>query len=452
MFPAPPPGQTGHSEPRIMHHGPIRRNPAAAWTRCTPLACYTTEMKLLALTYGTEGDTRPLAMLCRGLIDAGHDVTLLAERRTLASAQARGVPSAALEGDIHEDVVSLLSQGNSPWAARRGLSHMAHQHTDSWMRQTDAAAADCDAVLAGGLAAFVGMSVAEHRGVPLIGTGMIPLTPTRAFPSPFLPQVWTPAVLNRASYRLVNQQVWHAFRAPINAARAAVLGRGPQRTPWRDVPMLYGISPALLPTPTDWPADHLSCGQWRAPDASAWSPDAALQTFLAAGPPPVFVGFGSMTGFDRQTVLGALLRMLAGRRVLLSPGWAGVPEALAATLPATVHSVGAVPHEALFPRCSLVIHHGGSGTTHSACRAGVPSMVMPFAADQFFWARRLQRRGVAPAPLSPRRLDADGLAAALAVADAPATRARAAALGAAMAREDGVATGVAAIEALLGRH
>lgn len=434
-----------------MHHGPVRRNPATSWTPCTPLACYTAGMKLLALTYGTEGDTRPLAMLCRGLIEAGHDVTLLAERRTLAGARTHGVPCAALEGDIHDDVVNLLSQGNSPWAARRGLSCMARRHTGSWMRQADAAAAGCDAVLAGGLAAFVGMSVAEHRGVPLIGTGMIPLTPTRAFPSPFLPQVWTPAALNRASYRLVNQQVWHTFRAPINAARATVLGRGPQRTPWRDVPMLYGISPALLPVPTDWPADHRLCGQWRAPDASAWEPDAALQAFLEAGPPPVFVGFGSMTGFDRQAVLGALLRMLAGQRVLLSPGWSGLPQPLAATLPATVHIVGAVPHEALFPRCRLIIHHGGSGTTHSACRAGVPSMVMPFAADQFFWARRLQRLGVAPAPLSPRRLHASGLAAALAMADAPATRARAATLGAAMAGEDGVAAGVAAIEALLGR-
>jgi len=143
--------------------------------------------------------------------------------------------------------------------------------------------------------------------------------------------------------------------------------------------------------------------------------------------------------------------MLAGQRVLLSPGWSGLPQPLAATLPATVHIVGAVPHEALFPRCRLIIHHGGSGTTHSACRAGVPSMVMPFAADQFFWARRLQRLGVAPAPLSPRRLHASGLAAALAMADAPATRARAATLGAAMAGEDGVAAGVAAIEALLGR-
>ncbi|MGH8088726.1 MAG: glycosyltransferase, partial [Stenotrophomonas sp.] len=104
------------------------------------------------------------------------------------------------------------------------------------------------------------------------------------------------------------------------------------------------------------------------------------------------------------------------------------------------------PHEALFPRCSIVIHHGGSGTTHSACRAGVPSLVMPFAADQFFWAARLQEMGVAAEPLSPKRLDAQTLGRAIAVPEHADTRARASALGRAMATENGVGTAVSLIQ------
>jgi len=176
-----------------------------------------------------------------------------------------------------------------------------------------------------------------------------------------------------------------------------------------------------------------------------WSPPADLQAFLEAGPAPVYLGFGSMTGFDRERVLPALLQALAPRRVLLFPGWAGLPSG---ALPENVFVLGPTPHEALFPRCTLAIHHGGSGTTHSACRAGIPSLVMPFAADQFFWARRLQTLGVAPAPLSPKRLDAASLAAAIAFAEDSTTRARAAALGAAMESEDGVATAVAAIDGI----
>ncbi|WP_457318188.1 glycosyltransferase [Stenotrophomonas sp. P5_B8] len=398
-------------------------------------------MRLLALTYGTEGDTRPLVMLCHGLIAAGHEVLLLAEGDTLGSARDLGVPHAALEGDIHDEVVALVSRGNDTLAASRGLARMARQHVPAWMRQADAAAAGCDAVLTGGLAAFVGMSVAERHGLPVIGTGMIPLTPTRAFLSPFLPRLRLPGALNRLSYTLVNQAVWRTFRGPINRARRA-LGMPPRRTLWRDLPMLYGISPSLLPPPADWPADHRICGQWRAPDL-AWQPPADLQAFLDAGPAPVYLGFGSMTGFDRDHVLPALLQALAPRRVLLFPGWAGVPSG---TLPPQVFVVGPTPHEALFPRCALVIHHGGSGTTHSACRAGVPSLVMPFAADQFFWADRLQQLGVAPAALSPKRLDHDTLANAIGFVERAGTRERAAALGRGMESENGVANAVDLID------
>jgi len=400
-------------------------------------------MRLLAVTYGTEGDTRPLVMLCHGLQAAGHEVMVLAEGGTLGSAQALGVPHAALEGDIHDEVVALVSRGNDMAAASRGLARMAQRHVPAWTRQADAAAAGCDAVLTGGLAAFVGMTVAEHHAVPAIGTGMIPLTPTGAFPSPFLPRLPLPGLLNRLSYGLVNQAVWRTFRAPINDARRA-LGMPARRSLWRDLPMLYGISPSLMPPPADWPANHHVCGQWRAPDVD-WRPAPALQAFLDAGPAPVFVGFGSMTGFARS-VMPSLLRALAPRRVLLFPGWAGVPDG---PLPSNVFVVGPTPHEALFPRCAMVIHHGGSGTTHSACRAGVPSLVMPLAADQFFWAARLQALGVASAPLSQKRLDHDTLVNAIAFAERSDVISRAKMLGNAMAREDGVTIAVGVIEQLL---
>lgn len=405
-------------------------------------------MKLLALTYGTEGDTRPLAMLCRGLIDTGHDVTLLADDGTLDSARALGIPHEALEGDIQSEVMALLAGGSSMQAATTGLAGIAKRHTASWMRQADTAAQGCDAILSGGLAAFIGMSVAEHRQLPLIGTGMIPITPTNAFASPFLPPNRMPRRFNRMSFQLVNQLIWRQFRRPINQARAQVLGMPPRRSLWRDVPMLYGISPSLLPAIADWPGNHHVCGQWRANDAQAWSPSPVLQAFLDAGERPVYLGFGSMTGFDREAVLAALLKALDGRRVLLFPGWAGQPTQ---SLPTNVHVIGNVPHEALFPRTALVIHHGGSGTTHSACRAGVPSVVLPFAADQSFWADRLHKLGVAPPALSAKRLSHDQLAAALAFAEQPHTQARAAALGRQMATEDGVANAVRKIESLLQR-
>src|SRR5690606_11134749 len=245
-----------------------------------------------------------------------------------------------------------------------------------WLAQAIEAGRGCDAVVVSGLAAFVGLSTAEALGVPAIGAMMIPITPTSAFGSPLLPFP-PPRGLNRASHHLVNQLVWRTFRRATNRARADA-GLPPRRSLWTGHPVLYGVSPALLPPTPDWPPDKIACGQWQTP-RGAWTPPTDLLHFLSAGAPPAYVGFGCMAGFDHARMLPAVREAFAGRRVLFNAGWTGIEPA---ALPGNVHPLGHVPHDWLFPRTSLVVHHGGSGTTHSACRAGVPSVVVPFAGDQ----------------------------------------------------------------------
>lgn len=405
-------------------------------------------MKLVIATYGTEGDTRPLAALGRALLDAGHDVRLLADAATLGSAAAVGVPSAPLSGDIRR---AIAPEGALADAVRgrggfndtsKALAAIANANTAAWMQEVADASAGCDALLVSGLASFVGLSVAEYRRIPAIGTGMIPITPTAEFASPFLPPGKLPRWLNRTSHRLVNALLWHAFRKSTNAARASVCGLPPRKHVWTDHPMLYGVSPALLSSPADWPANVHACGQWRV-DARAWTPPPELSAFLDAGEPPVYIGFGSMAGFDRAALAAALTQALAGRRALFYPGWSGIDASL---LPAHVRVIGDTPHDWLFPRVAMAMHHGGSGTTHSAARAGIPSVVVPFAGDQFFWANRLQRLGVADAPVAGRRVEAAALARAIAFAERGETKARAAALGTRIAQEEGLQRAVSAIE------
>ncbi|MDS1142004.1 glycosyltransferase [Pusillimonas sp. SM2304] len=401
-------------------------------------------MKLLAVTYGTEGDTRPLAVLCRALKEAGHDVMLLAGGQTLDSAAASGVRTAALKGNIRDQLESLVSGGKGVGATAAGLARMANAHTEDWMRQLAEHARDCDALLVSGLAAFAGLSVAEHFNIRAIGAGLIPISPTRAFPSPFLPAARIPQAFNRLSHHMVNGLVWRAFRKATNQARRRVLALPSRRRLWSDHPMLYGVSPCLLPQPRDWPAHTRLCGQWTGP-LRPWTPPSGLQDFLDAGEAPIYIGFGSMVGFDRETVLRTMLDAAAGRRVLLYPGWAGLPDGV---LPDNVYVLGDTPHDWLFPRTSLVIHHGGSGTAHSACRAGVPSVVVPFAGDQAFWAHQLRRLGVAATPLKAKGLSQAGLESAIAFAQRAETRQRAQALGRQMAKDAGTATAVAEIEAI----
>lgn len=402
-------------------------------------------MKFVVVTYGTEGDTRPLAALCRALMDDGHEVRLLADAATLGSATALGIPATPLAGDIQ--TVLQPAGATKPADTIRDLTRITNANTELWLREVVAAGQGCDAIILSALASFVGLSAAEYLGIPGIGAGFIPITPTAEFPSPFLPPGLVPRWLNKASHGFVNNAVWSLLRKSTNAARAKVCALAPRRRVFTDHPILWGVSPSLLPQPADYPPTTYMCGQWL-PRATDWAPPADLRDFLAAGEPPLYLGFGSMAGLMQPRLLQELIAGIAGRRALFYPGWSRIG---AADLPANFLVVRDTPHDWLLPRTSLVIHHGGAGTSHSAARSGRPSIVVPFAGDQFFWADRLRRRGVAPAAINAKNVRAAKVAESIAFAERAEVRDRAATLGAEMARENGLSRALSALQMLLAR-
>jgi len=159
-----------------------------------------------------------------------------------------------------------------------------------------------------------------------------------------------------------------------------------------DHPMLYGVSRELVAQPSDWPSDHRICGHWSVP-ADDWQAPADLLEFLDAGEPPIYAGFGSPSSFIRNKSLQPLIEAIGGRRAIFSPAWSNIDSSV---LPTNFFIARDVPHEWLFPRVALAIHHGGAGTTHTAARAGIPQIVLPIGADHFFWGHRVALKGAAP--------------------------------------------------------
>ena len=193
--------------------------------------------------------------------------------------------------------------------------------------------------------------------------------------------------------------------------------------------MLYAYSEAVLPRPKDWGPDTTVTGYWFLPPAPAWSPDPELQRFLGTGAPPVYVGFGSMPaepGMGARVV--AALRK-AGVRGLI----AGLPIEPADDMLAA----GDVPHDWLFERVAVTVHHGGAGTVGAGLRAGKPAVIVPQAVDQPFWARAVHATGAAPKPVHDLADLGDAVAAARTLAP------RAADLGRVLRREHGVANALA---------
>jgi UDP:flavonoid glycosyltransferase YjiC (YdhE family) len=242
----------------------------------------------------------------------------------------------------------------------------------------------------------------------------------------------------------VNRLFFWMLKDTLNGCRREVLGL--PALPWRayatlDVgrlPILYGYSPALLPKPPDW-GDWLHVtGFWFLDGAEHWQPPGELARFLDAGPPPVYVGFGSMVEreAERLTRLAVDALQQSGRRGVLLSGWSGLG---GSALPETILRVDSVPHEWLFPRTAVVVHHGGAGTTAAALRAGVPSVSVPFFADQAFWGWCVHQSGAGAPPVPRQRLTVERLAGAIGRATQAEVRQRAADLGQRIRAEAGVA-------------
>jgi UDP:flavonoid glycosyltransferase YjiC (YdhE family) len=200
-------------------------------------------------------------------------------------------------------------------------------------------------------------------------------------------------------------------------------------------------SPALIPKPKDW-GSHLSVsGFFFLPLASTYKPPDDLVAFLNAGPPPVYIGFGSIIVDDPNALTTIILQAVthAKVRALISKGWGGLGNT-EIHLPENVFMLGNCPHDWLFPRVSCVVHHGGAGTMAAGIAAGKPTVIVPFFGDQPFWGDMVARAGAGPAPIPFKRLTAPRLASAIIEALQPAMTERAVELGSLINQEKGAET------------
>ncbi|HEY1012280.1 MAG TPA: glycosyltransferase, partial [Herpetosiphonaceae bacterium] len=272
-------------------------------------------MHLVILTIGTLGDVQPYVALGRGLVRAGYRVTVATSARFAALVTQAGLGHRVLPVDFLELVQTpegqrALAGGNKLALMQRIMPLLRAMLDAGW-----AVTADADAVLYHPKA-LAGEHCAEVRGIPGMLVHPIPLaSPTGAFPTPLAPLPPLGAWLNRLSHRLLLALSTAPYRRMIRHWRTTTLGLHAPWTPWmRDgapIPRLYGYSPHVLPVPADWDATTYVSGYWVAEHPADWQPPTALRDFLAAGPPPVYIGFGSMVGADSAQTTALIHQALA---------------------------------------------------------------------------------------------------------------------------------------------
>ena len=410
-------------------------------------------MRVLLSTYGTRGDVQPFVALAKALMQRGHEVAVCTPTGFRGMVERHGVPYAHMDNAFVELSEAVLGAPTRAEQRRllAGFGAIVRAALDDEWRAAQAFRPD---VLVHHSKALGSHHIAEKLGALDILAMPLPLTPTRAFPAPLLPVRDLGGWLNARSYALValGNAVWSGA---TNDFRVKTLGLDPlprfadpmRRRDGAPVPALYAFSEHVVPRPADWPESAQVTGCWFLDEGDDWQPPRDLLAFLEAGPPPIYVGFGSMGAAHArsraETVVSAVAR--SGERAVLATGWGGLDLA-GMELPAGIFVLASAPHDWLFPRMKAVVHHGGAGSTMAGLRAGKPTVICPFFGDQPFWAEVVRRTGLGPAPVPQKRLTAERLAAAIAAALSPEIAARAAAIAERMASEDGTARAVELIE------
>ncbi|MEU4348193.1 nucleotide disphospho-sugar-binding domain-containing protein [Streptomyces sp. NPDC023838] len=385
-------------------------------------------MRTLLVTAGTWGDVGPYIGLGLRLQQAGHVVTLAAPARYTPAVREHGLSACDLDFDparlrpVMDTATLRAHQSQMLKTLSNGIvSRLLHEVT----RAMDEGEPVATVLSSSGTAPVVA-AIAARRGIRHV---CLPLQPTVAWQQ--APEAGDPS---STTAMLLHH---HTMRRTLTALVAHLLEDSPHSGRWET---LHGFSRRVVPRPASWPDHAQICGYWWPPTTLGWKPDPALTDFLQAGPPPVYVGFGSHTALEQHRVSQAqdqiieALRQVRLRAVIQT----GVP--LAGEPNDDLHLVNHVPHEWLMPRVTAAVHHAGAGTTAATLRAGIPSVPLPIMTDQPFWASRLTTLGCAPEAIPHTGLSTARLAQALQAATSePRYRANAQRLRQLIASEDGAA-------------
>lgn len=264
------------------------------------------------------------------------------------------------------------------------------------------AARGCDRIVGATALQLAAPSVAESLGIPYTFVAYCPIIlPSPHHDPPPLSTGSPPGDAADSTGRwTADAERWNAnFLEPLNEQRAAL-----------DLAPLDDVRSHVL-TDAPWLAADPYLAPWSQAEDPVFQPGAwivederplprELEAFLEAGDAPAYFGLGSMR--SAADVVGEMVKAVRrlGRRMVLLRGWADLD------LPDDADdciAVGEVNQQALFPRVTAAVHHGGAGTTTAAARAGIPQLIIPRLYDQHYWAERVEALGIgaAHAPVAP---------------------------------------------------
>ncbi|GGG12852.1 hypothetical protein GCM10007304_28560 [Rhodococcoides trifolii] len=369
-------------------------------------------MKLVLSFNGSRGDVQPGLALAATLMGRGHDVVMAVPPNLVEFVTGAGVEAHPCGGSTDDvlgsGLVSTDLKSSNPARRVRAISELTLRGGRSAQETLLDLTTDADVIVGSSVGQERALNVAEKRAIPYVPVhycpvrknGIVSILPFASGLAPWL---------TRASWTVLEQVLWRATRRTEDELRAD-LGLSPAasttatRIARRGVPEIQAYDGALFPgLAREWGPQRPLVGfldlaprTRRLLHGESTHDD--LDRWLDAGPPPIYVGFGSMTVPDPERTSAALVTAAAatGRRLLVASGWSKFMDR-SPTGSDTLYVTPSVDHSRVLPRCAAAVHHGGAGSTAAGLRAGIPTLVCWFGADQPMWGRQITRAGVGAA-------------------------------------------------------
>ncbi len=365
------------------------------------------------LTIGSRGDVQPYIALGKRLIEQGHSVKIVTHLEFKDWIEENNLKFSEIAGNPTKLMQLMIEHGSlSVSFIRDSLVHFK-SWIDELLESSWIACQDSD-VLIESPSAMAGIHIAEALQIPYFRAFTMPWTRTRAYPHAFIvPEQKMGGSYNYLTYVMFENIFWKGISNQVNKWRINTLKLEKTNLDLlqqNKVPFLYMVSPSVFPPSVDFSDWIKVTGYWFLNQKDDYKPPADLLNFISKAKKDnkklIYIGFGSIVINNpselTKTVLNAVVK--SDVRCILSKGWSDRVSSNKDAIDkesdkliskcAEVYSVKSIPHDWLFPQIDAAVHHGGCGTTGASLRYGLPTVIKPFFADQFFYANRVEDLGV----------------------------------------------------------
>lgn len=362
-------------------------------------------MIITAVAVGTRGDVNPLAELGEEMIKRGHEFRILTHEAFRPLIEAKGVTYRKLNSDAGHVMQYLVTDYKTSMDFMKGMFRLKKENP-AFMAETLDAIAGSDFVMYGTCSAFA-YHAAEYLDIPCARFFYSPMDPTRQY-SLYSDEYDSDKVLKSydalpTGMNLMTMLAMNRWRKSVGLPRWTLKSTYTERN-GKKLLTFYPTSPVLMPPDAAW-GDHIHVtGYWYHPEEAAESyvePE-DLRTFLESGETPIFVAFGKAESPELASLQERMLQALkeTGIRAVVQADQ--IPQTKRAGTD-KLYFIGAVPYPYIFSKVRAVVHHGGNTTNGMGLRAGLPTLVIALALDQYFYGRMDHRIGAGPKPLYIRK-------------------------------------------------